>query len=309
MMRIVFVDHLYLSNEHKLRINDLGEVVFYENAPINMGDIIDRVKNTDIIVVNRTQIHDQIIECLDKTKYIITSSVGYNHIDASSANFKKIKVINCPMHCSDTVAEHTIGLMLAISRKIPQSNFEIKRGHWRSKPLIGEEIRGKNICLIGQGSVGRRVLELATCLGMKVNYADSETESEALDTLIKNADFISLHVPLTNKTWHLIDSRRLNLMRKTAYIINTSRGSIIEQPALFEALKNKKIGGAALDVFEEEPTDNKINQEVLKLAELDNVVLTPHIAYNSEESSSRLGEELISNLESCITGSPINVVN
>jgi D-3-phosphoglycerate dehydrogenase len=308
-MRIVFVDYLYLPTEYKLRIKGLGNVIFYEDTPMNIEDVISRIRNADIIIANKIPIYERIINCLDKTKYIITSSVGYDNIDILSANYKQIKVINCPMHCSNTVAEHTIGLIIAISRKIPQLNFEIKRGYWRDKPLTGEEIKGKNICLIGQGSVGKRVLELATCLGMKVNCADSEIKSDDLDTLIKNADFISLHVPLTNKTWHLIDSRRLNLMKKTAYIINTSRGSIIEQHALFEALKNKKIGGAALDVFEEEPTENKINQEVLKLAELDNVVLTPHIAYSSEESSSRLGEELIGNLKACIKGNPMNVVN
>jgi phosphoglycerate dehydrogenase-like enzyme len=308
-MRIIFVDHLYLPNKHRLRINSLGNVIFHEDIPVNAEGIISRAKNADILVTNRVQVHEKIINYLDKTRYIITASVGYDNIDILSANRKQIKVINCPMHCSNTVAEHTIGLILAISRKIPQLNFEIKRGHWHNQPFIGEEIRDKNLCLIGQGSVGRKVLELANCLGMKVNCADSETTSDDLDILIRNADFISLHVPLTSKTWHLIDFRRLSLMKKNAYIINTSRGSIIEQSALFETLKNQMISGAALDVFEEEPTGNKINQEVLKLAELDNVVLTPHIAYNSEASSFRLGEELIGNLESCIKGSPINVVN
>lgn len=144
---------------------------------------------------------------------------------------------------------------------------------------------------------------------MSVSYANSKTSSIELDQLISENDFVCINVPLTDQTKHLIDERRLRLMKKTAFLINVARGAIIDQQALITILRERCIAGAALDVFENEPLIGKSTQEITTLANLPNVIATPHIAYNTQETSVRLGEELFANIKACIAGRPQNVVN
>jgi phosphoglycerate dehydrogenase-like enzyme len=144
---------------------------------------------------------------------------------------------------------------------------------------------------------------------MKVKFANSKTSPKDLDNLIKNSDIISLNLLLTKKTYHLIDERRIKLMRESTYLVNTSRGEIVDQKALLQALKTKRIAGAALDVFEEEPKTEKISEEIVELASLPNVIATPHIAYNTKEAALRLGNEFVENVKACINGKSVNVVD
>jgi len=174
---------------------------------------------------------------------------------------------------------------------------------------LGVELAGKVLAQVGYGNIGKRVVELARGVGMKVAVADSKTTDKKLDEMISKADFISLNVPLTERTEKLIDERRINLMKKGAYFINTARGDIVDQNALYKALADRKIAGAGLDVFMDTPPVGKAPREVIKLASLKNVIVTPHLAFNTKEAGERMGREMLDNVKAIIKGKPINVVN
>ena len=314
-MKVVFVDYVELMDKHEPHLKSLGEVTIYNNAPDGEEEIINRITGAELITASWVSITEKIIKSTPSLKYIIVTAAGYDFVDIKAATTAGIKVINCPTHNTLAVAEYTICLILTVTRRIVAANLALKNGNWNTQAYIGTELRGKKLGLIGYGNIGRKVAQLATNLGMDVSYANSKTSPSELDHLIANADILSLHVPFTIQSKYLIDERRLNLMKKSAYLINTARGAIVDQLALKTALKERRIAGAALDVFANEPifeneltTDNP-SEEILQLTQLDNVVATPHIAYNTEETAVRLGEELIENIQACINGSPINVVN
>ncbi|NJL23619.1 MAG: dihydrofolate reductase, partial [Leptolyngbyaceae cyanobacterium SM1_3_5] len=156
---------------------------------------------------------------------------------------------------------------------------------------------------------GSRVARLAEAIGMQVEFVNSRSSAAEIDRLISTCDILSLHLPATAQSRHLVDERRLNLMKPTAYLINTARGAIVDQAALLKLLQQKRIAGAALDVFEDEPIAGTPNAEIQALVRLENVVATPHNAYNSEETAVNLGQELLAVIRACIAGAPINVVN
>jgi D-3-phosphoglycerate dehydrogenase len=304
---VVCVDRLNILPQHKLLLQSCANTVFYEDLP-NDSQIVDRVACAAIAIVNRVKVSKVFFENAANLKYLITSNVGYDNVDLELAASHKVKVINCPTYCSDATAEHTIGLLFSIVRKIVEANLDIKNGYWRKSLYTGMELKGRTICLIGKGNVGTRVGKIACSLGMNVNYITKESSSSEIESLVSNADVISLHIPLSYKTHHFFNARLIALMKKSAYLINTSRGNLIDQKSVFEALKNNLIAGAALDVFEEEPTGNKTNYSIYELACLENVVVTPHIAFRTEESLCKLGEELLENVKSCLKGNAINVI-
>jgi len=308
-MKIVFPDHIDLIEEHEIRLKKLGEVAIYKDIPDEEDEIIQRIAGAELITAAWVNITHNIIKNTSTLKYIVVPGVGYDAIDISAANTAGIKVINCPTHNTLAVAEYSICLIFAVTRKIVAANLDLKNGNWHTQAYIGTELSGKKLCLIGYGSIGRKVAQLATSLGMDVSHANSKTPAEQLDELIANADILSLHLPFTQQLKYLIDERRLNLMKKTAYLINTARGAIVDPKALLSALQEERIAGAALDVFVDEPVTGYPNEEIQQLAQLHNVVATPHIAYNTKESRVKLGEELIANIQACISSRPINVVN
>lgn len=308
-MKIVLPDFVDLIEQHEAELKSLGEVTIYNDLPEQEAEIIKRIADAEIITASWVNFSKKIINSNPQLKYIIATAVGYDFIDVDAATAAEIKVINCPTHNAAAVAEYTIGLILAITRKIVAASQDLQQGKWQTQIYIGTELSSKNLTLIGHGTIARKVAQLASNFGMNVSYANSKTSSQQLDELIAHADILSLHLPLTAQTQHLIDERRLNLIKESAYLINTARGAIIDQTALLAALKAKRIAGAALDVFADEPVTEEPNQEILQLAQLDNVVATPHIAYHTAETAVRLGEELIANIKACLQGNPINVVN
>ncbi|CAD5990002.1 D-3-phosphoglycerate dehydrogenase [Planktothrix tepida] len=304
---VVCVDRLNILPQHKLVLQSCANTVFYEDLP-NDSQIVDRVACATIAIVNRVKVSKVFLENAVNLKYLITSNVGYDNVNLELASSYKVKVINCPTYCSDATAEHTIGLLFSIIRKIVEANLDIRNGYWRKNLYTGMELKGRTICLIGKGNVGTRVGKIALSLGLNVSYVTKETPFSEIESLVSNADVISLHIPLNYKTHHFFNAKLISLMKKKAYLINTSRGGIIDQDFLFEALKSNLIAGAALDVFAEEPIDNKTNYSINELACLDNVVVTPHIGFRTEESLWKLGEELLKNVKSCLEGNAINVV-
>ena len=268
-----------------------GLQVTYE-PQITPDELAKKIGNYDIVVVrSRTTITKELIEKATKCKIIARVGVGLDNIDAEFAKTKNIRVINAVEGAMNAVAELVIGLMLSLAREIPRADREVRGGKWIKKELMGTELAGKYLGIVGLGNIGKRLARLARALNMNiigfdVIPIDPEFAKEVglmkadLDTLLQSADYVSLHVPLLDSTKNLINAQRISTMKKTAKIINTSRGGTVDEKALYEALKTGNLGGAALDVFEKEPaTENS-------LVSLPNFIATPHIGAQTKEAQS-----------------------
>jgi D-3-phosphoglycerate dehydrogenase / 2-oxoglutarate reductase len=257
---------------------------------ISNEELLKSVKNYEVIVVrSRTKITKPIIDAADKVKIIARVGVGLDNIDTKYAESKGIRVINAGEAAMNAVAELVIGDMIALARSIPRADASMKNGKWLKKELMGIELKGKYLGIIGVGNIGRNVGRLAkglrmNLLGYDIVPISREYVKEVgmittdLNTLLASSDFITCHIPITEETNHLINSNKLALMKSSAFIINTSRGEVVDEEALLLALTTGKIAGAALDVFEKEPPTNT------KLVELPNVICTPHVAAQTKEA-------------------------
>ena len=272
-------------------LQENGLKVTYE-PEITSDQIKEKIENFNIVIVrSRTKLTKELIEKASKCKIIARVGVGLDNIDQDAAKEKEIRVINAIEAAVGAVAELVLGMMLSLARQVTIANDGMKNGKWLKKELLGTELKGKYLGIVGVGNIGKRLGRLAKALNMNIiGYdvipIDKEFSREVglvktdLDTLLSSADYVSLHVPLTNETHHMINSERISKMKKTACIINVSRGGVIDEDALYDALKSGNLGGAALDVFEKEPaTDNK-------LATLPNVICTPHIGAQTKEAQS-----------------------
>lgn len=273
---------------------------------ITNQDLISRAKDYDVIIVrSRTKITKDVIVSAVKAKIIARVGVGLDNIDVNEAQKRGIEVINAGEASVTAVSELVLGFMFSLSRNIPIANNATKNGKWIKKDLMGGELKGKYLGIIGLGKIGRNVARLArglrmNLIGYDVVPIDNSFTQEVslittdLKTLLESSDFVTCHVPFTEQTKHLINKDMLSKMKKNAFLINTSRGEVIDEQALIECLKNKRIGGAALDVYEVEPPTNK------ELLELDNIICTPHIAAQTREgqelASMVIGEKIIQKL-------------
>ena len=270
---------------------DNGLKVSYEPT-ITPEEILEKISTFNIIIVrSRTTVTKEMIEKADNCKIIARVGVGLDNVDQDAAKTKNIRVINAVEGAMNAVAELVLGLMLTLARQTARGDRAIRNGQWLKKELKGTELRGKYLGIIGLGNIGKRLGRIAHSLNMNiigfdVVPIDEEFAKEVglmkadLNTLLQSSDYISIHVPLLDSTYHLLDAQKMSTMKKTAKIINTSRGGVVDEDALYEALKNGTLGGAALDVFEKEPAIGT------KLAELDNVILTPHIGAQTKEAQS-----------------------
>ena len=241
-----------------------------------------------IVVRSRTKLTKDILKNADNMQIIARAGVGVDNIDLDAATEKGIMVVNSPESTSVTVAEHTMGLILSMARKISIADKSVKDGKWEKKKFMGVELRNKTLGVIGMGRIGSQVVNRCKSFGMDAMAYDPYLPEEIakqmgveltdLNTVLKNSDFITIHVPLTPETKHSISTPQFELMKDSAFIVNCARGGIIDEDALYDALVNNKIGGAALDVYEEEPPKES------KLFDLDNIVLTPHIAASTKEA-------------------------
>lgn len=308
-MKIVLPDSIDILDADKAALQRLGQVTLFDDIPATDDEIIRRIADAELITASWVHITAAMIQRATRLHYIVVPSVGWDHVDVEAAHAANIVVCHCPTHNALAVAEYTIGLIFAITRRLVEAHQALKQGHWDSGLYQGMELRGKTLGLIGYGTIGREVVRLAKNLGMEVMWSTSKTAPEDLDRLIANVDILSLHLPLTHQSHHLLDERRLQLMKPTAYLINTARGAIADQQALLTLLKEKRIAGAALDVFDHEPLTGRPSEEILELAQLDNVIATPHIAFNTYETAVRLAAELTQTIQSCLEGKPINVVS
>jgi D-3-phosphoglycerate dehydrogenase len=233
----------------------------------------------------------ELIEKADNCQIIARVGVGLDNIDEDAAKVKNIRVINAVEGAITAVAELVVGLMLSMAREIPRADREIRNGNWIKKEMMGSELKGKYLGIIGLGNIGKRLGRLARALNMNIIGYDivpinEEFSKEVglmkadLDTLLASSDYVSLHVPLLDSTKHMINAEKLRLMKKTAHIVNTSRGGVIDEESLYNALKDGNLESAALDVFEIEPATGN------KLTNLPNFIATPHIGAQTKEAQS-----------------------
>ena len=268
-----------------------GLQITYE-PEITPEQILEKIENFEVIIVrSRTKITKDMIEKANKCQIIARVGVGLDNIDQAAAKEKNIRVINAVEGAMNAVAELVIGLMLSLGSEIPRADREVRNGNWIKKELMGTELRGKYLGIVGLGNIGKRLGRLARALNMNIiGYdvvpIDEEFSSEVglmkadLGTLLASSDYVSLHVPLLDSTKHLINAEKMSTMKNTSRIINTSRGGVIDEDALYEFLKDGKLGGAALDVFEVEPATSN------KLASLPNFISTPHMGAQTKEAQS-----------------------
>ena len=268
-----------------------GLKVTYE-PEITPEQLAEKIGNYEVIVVrSRTKIVKELVEKAVKCQIIARVGVGLDNIDQDAAKAKNIRVINAVEGAITAVAELVVGLMLSMAREIPRADREIRNGNWIKKEMMGSELKGKYLGIIGLGNIGKRLGRLARALNMNIiGYdtvpIDEEFSKEVglmksdLDTLLASSDYVSLHVPLLDSTKHMINAEKLGLMKKTAHIVNTSRGGVIDEEALYNTLKDGNLAGAALDVFEVEPATGN------KLINLPNFVATPHIGAQTKEAQS-----------------------
>jgi len=261
-----------------------------------------------LIVRSQTQVTAKIIEAGKKLQVIARAGVGIDNIDVEEATRRGIVVVNAPTGNTVSAAEHTIALMLSLARHIPQANTMLKSGLWRRSDFMGTELRGKTLGIIGLGNVGSEVARRARGLEMKViacdpfvsvDYANKlQVELVPLKQLLKESDFIALHIPLTAKTRGLIGVKELALVKPTVRIINCARGGLIDEKALVKAVRERRVAGAAVDVFETEPTAESI------LFEDDNIIVTPHLGASTAEAQVMAAKDVAEQVIDIFKGQP-----
>ena len=315
-MKIVFPDGAACINSDSDLdpLRELGEVVVHDNLPTEKSDLIERVCDADAIILDYSRLTADILAECGRLKVVCFLGIGYkDYIDVEEATRRNISVNYTPDYGSTSVAEHTLALMLALARHLLRSYNSTREGRWEPSSFKGIELKGKTIGIVGLGPIGIDMVRLALGIGMKViawtrSPDDRRTalglEMVKLDELFRNADIVSLHLAHNRETEGMIDRELLNSMKKDAMFINTARAALVDNETLTELLREGKIAGAAVDVFETEPvpTDHP-------LLHLDNVVLTPHIGFNTSEAGSNQLNMAIGNLKAYLRGEKRNAVN
>ena len=283
--------------------------LYVGSSAISREELLKRVKGVDAIICLLTETIDG--EVLDaagpQLKIVANVAVGYNNVDVPACRARGIAVTNTPDVLTNACADFTWGLILAITRRLGEGERVVRAGKWGGWALdymLGMELRGKQLGLVGVGRIGGAVAEKAPAFGMTIAYADQRpadipnATQMPLDRLLATSDVVSLHVPMTPETKHLIDQKALTRMKRTAYLINTSRGPVVDEAALAWALKERLIAGAALDVYEKEPEIHPA------LMQLENVLLIPHLASATTETRTAMADLAVSNAIAILNGKP-----
>lgn len=296
------------------------EIFESEDDPIPRDLLLEKVKDIDGLLPMLTDnINAELMDRAKKLKVVSNYAVGYNNIDVDAATSRGIMVTNTPDVLTDTTADCAFMLLMAISRRLVEVDKYTRDGKWVKawgpRMLLGSDITGKTLGLVGIGRIGSAMVPRAKGFKMNVIYTDvarSPEKEKALGIkfrefkeLLREADYVSIHVPLAKETYHLIGEKELGAMKPTAYLINTSRGPVVDEKALYNALKNKVIAGAALDVHEKEPVDSDD-----PLLSLDNIIVTPHIGSATVETRIAMAVRAANNLAAALRGElPRDLVN
>ena len=298
-------------------LREYGELEVYDRTPADKVE--ERIKDADIIVTNKTPLPESVLRKAQKVKFIALLSTGYNVVDCAYAKEIGVPVSNIPTYSTQAVAQLVFAYISEFCNAVALHSQTVKNGDWtrcpdfcyQAAPLI--EMNGKTLGIIGFGKIGQAVADIAEAYGMNIlAVSGHETDQSSRrnfrwaskEELIKNSDFISLHCPLTDKTEGMVDSSFLSLCKPSAFLINTSRGPVVNEKALADALNSDKIAGAAVDVLSTEPP--KADNPLLTAK---NCIITPHIAWAGYETRQRLMGVLKENFKAFSEGQPINVVN
>ena len=311
-----------------------GHELYFCDCPLEEKNL-EKVKDFDILCVFiGSKLNKKILKKFKNLKAVITMSTGYNHIDLKTCYSNGVCVANTPYYGENTVAEHTFALILALSRKIVPSVEHTKKRNFSLDGIRGFDLKGKTLGVIGTGSIGKKVIKIAKGFSMNVLALNRTKDAKLakrygfkyaknLDELLKNSDIITLHLPLTKKTRHLINKKNINKIKKGAILINTARGEVVENGALLKALDKKILSGVGLDVLEQE---NLMKEEkklfskkysrkdffdILEnnsLLNYENVLITPHNAFNTKEALERIMQTTLENINSVIKNKPKNLV-
>ena len=280
----------------KLKDGGFDVILNPHKRKLSEGEVVELGGNAEGIIAGTENLSAQVLSKLKSLKVVSRCGVGLDNVDLKAARQLKIRVYSTPQAPTVAVAELTLGLILNLLRQIPLMDREIRRGCFEKR--MGESLRNKTVGIVGFGKIGKAVGDLCRAFGAQVSFYDpalkgkkitGSQEYPNLTGLLKAADIITLHVPYSKETHHLIGAKEFGLMKPTSYLINCARGGIVDETALYQALKEKKIAGAALDVFEEEPYTGP-------LKELDNCILTPHIGSYAREARIQMETEAVQNL-------------
>jgi len=288
-MKIVIADDMELEVVEEIK--KLGEVVFKPQ------DLKSTLNDANVLIVrSATKVTAELIAGADKLKIVARAGVGLDNVDAKACEAKGIKVINTPGASSNAVAELVIGVMISMFRNVQKAHYQMKNKVWDKKKLVGQEISGKTLGVIGFGRIGMMTAEKAHALGMKILAYDPHprpvqyVEYVDLDEIYKKSDVISLHTILLPETKGMINTESIAKMKNGVFIINAARGELIDENALYDACKSGKIAGAALDVYSQEPYSGK-------LLELETICFSPHLGASTKEAQMRIGQELVEKLK------------
>ena len=317
-MNIVVLDG-YTLNPGDLswdELNDLGDVTIYDRT--SKDEIIGRSVNAEILITNKTILDGNIINQLSKLKYIGVLATGYNVVDIKAAKEKNIVVTNVPSYSTKSVAQMVFALILELTLNVGLHSNSVKKGEWSESPDFSYwktplvELDGLTLGIVGYGQIGREVAKLGNCFGMKVLVntrseiigAEDYISKVAFDEIFNLGDIITLHLPLTEQSENMINKTQLSQMKESAFLINTSRGPIVNEDDLAEALNSNQIAGAGLDVLSTEPPSKNNPLLIAK-----NCIITPHIAWATQASRKRLMSVAVNNVKAFINGELQNVVN
>src|SRR5262249_3325251 len=290
------------------KLRAAADVDLYTGDPVIPPDQLRaRIADKDAVVALVTDAIDKsVIDAAPGLKAIANIAIGFSNIDVAYARSRGIVVTNTPDVATESVADFTWALILAITRRLAEGERLVRRGEWKGWALdllLGTELRGKQLGLVGAGRIARAVAARAPAFGMRVAYTarreiDGVGEAMSLDRLLLTSDIVSLHVPLTPETTHLIDKRALTRMKRSAYLINAARGPVVDEEALAWALQQHLLAGAALDVYEREPA---VHPDLLTL---ENVLLVPHLASGTTETRTAMADLAIENVLAVRAGRP-----
>lgn len=282
------------------------------HAQTSETHLIERLQGAEVAIVNKIALDDTVFAACPDLKLILVAATGVNNIDLSAARQRGIVVSNCQGYGTATVAQHTLMLLLALATRLPDYQGAVARGRWQESgqfclldfPIV--ELAGKTLGVLGHGELGSAVARLAEALGMQVLTGNlpgrpPRADRLELDALLPQVDALTLHCPLTEQTRNLIGARELQLMKPSAFVINTARGGLIDEQALADTLRSGHLGGAATDVLTSEPPSN---DNPLLAADVPRLIVTPHSAWGSREARQRIVGQMVENAEAFFAGTP-----
>ena len=319
-MKIVILERNSVGTDVSVDcIRDFGEVTMYPNT-VTVEEVRERVKDADIIIANKSPLREETLRDAPNVKLICEFATGFDNCDLAYLSARGIKVANVRDYCTGMVAQHTFTLALALSQKLAYYDQYVKSGKYSAQDRFSNfdipftELEGKTWGIAGMGNIGRRVASIAEAFGCKVIFCSVTGKSACKeytrvdkDTLLRESDFLSLHCPFSELTRHFIDAQALKKMKPSAVLINVSRGPVVDNCALYEALEAGEIAAAGLDVMEGEPLRD--SNPLSRLKDSSRLIITPHLAWASVEARVRCVEEAYQNIAAFLRGESRNLVN